>query len=328
MTGSETSPEPSPVPSPNELHQARERLSGRVRRTPVIELGDELATQLGTGGADGSSGAGWSLVLKLEMTQYSGSFKARGALNSLLARPVPEAGVVAASGGNHGAAVAWAASTCGVPATIFVPSTSPASKLERIRGYGAELHVVEGHYAEALTASIEHAGRTGARLVHAYDDPDVVAGQATIGAELLEQVPDVDTVLLACGGGGLFAGVALACAGRAVVVPVEPATCPTLQQAVAAGRPVPVDVGGLAADSLGARQAGAIATAVALANRTEPRLVGDADIAAARSWLWEHVRVPAEPGGATGLAGLLARVYEPREHEKVVVVVSGANWAP
>ncbi|HUZ21799.1 MAG TPA: threonine/serine dehydratase [Acidimicrobiales bacterium] len=312
------------MPTSKDLEQARERLAGRVRRTPVIELGDELAAQLATG----SARASWSLVLKLEMTQFTGSFKARGALNSLLARPVPESGVVAASGGNHGAAVAWAASTCGVPATIFVPSTSPASKLERIRGYGAELHVVEGHYAEALTASIAHAGRTGARLVHAYDDPDVVAGQSTIGAELLEQVPDADTVLLACGGGGLYAGVALACTGHAVAVPVEPATCPTLQRAVAAGEPVPVDVGGLAADSLGARQAGAIAAAVALAKHAEPRLVDDADIAAARSWLWEHVRVPAEPGGATGLAALLARAYEPREHEKVVVVVSGANWAP
>jgi threonine dehydratase len=263
-------------------------------------------------------------VLKLELFQHTGSFKARGALNVLLSRPVPADGVVAASGGNHGAAVAWAASQVGVPARVFVPASSPPVKARRIASYGADVVVVDGYYPQALAASEEWAAAHDVAQVHAYDDPDVVAGQGTLGLEVAEQVPDADTVLVSCGGGGLYAGVALALEGRCDVQPVEPRRCPTLHAALDAGGPVPVEVAGVAADSMGAAVAGRLAYAVAAARCTRPLLVSDEAIVAARSYLWERHRILAEPGGVTALAGLLSGAFRPTSGT-TVVVVSGAN---
>lgn len=302
------------LPGDRELQVARQRLAGQVRRTPVLELGNELHV----------SGR---VLLKLELLQHTGAFKARGALNALLAHPSTDAGVVAASGGNHGAALAWAAARTGLRASIFVPASSPQAKKERIRGYGGELTVVDGYYADALEASTAHMERTGARSVHAYDEPAVVAGQSTIGAELLEQVPDVDTILVASGGGGLYAGTALACVDRARVLPVEPQNAQALYAAVAAGEPVPVEVGGVAVDSLGARKAGIIATTVARRQGATPVLVSDDAIVTAQRWLWEHARIVVEPGAATPMAALVAGAYEPAPEEAVAVVLSGGNTA-
>lgn len=318
------------MPSKADLTAARSRLSGHLRLTPTIELEGLLPEATGRSPA-GRSPARHSparhstarLVLKLELLQHTGSFKARGALNAILAKQ-PSKGVVAASGGNHGAAVAWAARRCGVPAAIFVPASSPELKAARIRSYGAELHLVDGLYADALEESRAHGLASGATPVHAYDDPDVVAGQASLGLELLEQ-EDPTTVLVSCGGGGLYSGVSLACGERATVLPVEPEAAPSLHAAVIARRPVPVEVSGVAVDSLGAREAGTIATAVALSAGVTPLLVSDAAILAAQQLLWERLRVVAEPGGATALAALVGGAYEPAGDETVVVVVSGAN---
>jgi threonine dehydratase len=301
------------------VRAAAVRLAGLVRRTPVLRVhGTEL-------------GVAAPVLLKLEPLQHTGAFKARGALNALLCLPGPVERVVTASGGNHGAAVAWAAGRLGVAATVFVPSSSPAAKVARIRGYGATVHVVDGYYGDAAQAAGEHAESRGLPTVHAYDDPAVVAGQGTVGLELLEDLGDVAgphgvDVLVTVGGGGLAAGVALATAGRFGVVPVEPVACPTLAAARSAGRPVDVEVGGVAADSTGARRLGAIAHAV-LAAAAPVVQVADADIVAAQRWLWDRTRVLAEPGGAVALAGLLSGGYRPRPGSTVVVVVSGGNVA-
>lgn len=302
---------PAP-PSAEELGSARERLAGRVRVTPLLEV--EVPGQPGAA----------RVLLKLELTQHSGSFKARGALNALLAG-APAERVVAASGGNHGAAVAWAARAHGVAADIFVPSATPRTKTARIESYGASVHLIEGQYADAFSASLEHAARTGAKQIHAYDEPAVVAGQSTVGSELIEQCEEVACILVPCGGGGLYAGVALATLGRAVVVPVEPAGAPTLSRAVEAGHAVAVAVDGVAVDSLGARRAGAIATAVALETKITPVLVSDRSIVAAQRWLWESARVAAEPGGATALAAVLDASYRLTDGATTVVVISGSN---
>lgn len=303
------------IPSSEDLARARRLLEGRLRRTPLLSLGP-CAT------------AATDVVLKLEQTQSTGAFKVRGALSAVLGAPVPAAGVVAASGGNHGAAVAWAAAQTGVKASIFVPSSSPRTKLERIQSYGADLHVVEGFYADALTAAQEFARTSGARQIHAYDDPLVVAGQATLGSELVDQLPTVTTILLAVGGGGLYAGVTLATAGRARVVPVEPVGAPTLHEALRAGRPVPVSVGGAAVDSLGAGVIGGIALAVAQAQGAIPLLVEDEVIRHAQHWLWEEARQVGEPGGVTALGALISGAYRPAEGEVVAVVISGGNTDP
>ncbi len=308
-------------PSHSDLRAAATRVGSHIRRTPVLDAsGDEL-------GLDPRV----RVVLKLELLQHTGSFKARGALNALLCGPVPAGGVVGASGGNHGAALAWAARRAGVPARIFVPATSPPLKAERVRSHGAEVVVVDGYYPEALAASREWAAALPAdqpvQEVHAYDTPAVVAGQGTLGLELAAQVPDATTVLVSCGGGGLFAGVALALAGRCEVLPVEPERCPTLSAAVAAGGPVRTEIGGVAADSMGAAYAGRIAHSVAAAQGVRPVLVADDAITAARAFLWDRFRVLAEPGGATAFAGLLSGAYPAAPGATVVVVVSGGNAA-
>jgi len=301
------------IPTHDDVLAAQQRIGGHTRRTPVLEL---MAGEVDVAGR---------VLLKLELLQHTGVFKARGALNTLAALDVPADGVVAASGGNHGAALAWAAGRVGVPATVFVPSTSPQLKVDRIRSYGAHVVVVDGYYPDAH-AECEHwsVGRDVLE-VHAYDMPTVVSGQGTVGLEIVDDVPDVSTVLMSCGGGGLYAGIALGIDGHAAAVPVEPERCPTLHTALAAGEPSRTDVGGVAADSMGAAFAGQIAFAVATQREEEPVLVTDEAIVAARRFLWERCRVLAEPGGATAFAALLSGAYQPDQGGTTVVVVSGGN---
>jgi threonine dehydratase len=264
----------------------------------------------------------------LEHTQHTGSFKPRGALNALLTRDIPPAGVVAASGGNHGAAVAWAAARLGVAATIFVPVTSPPAKAARIASYGAQVHVVEGYYDEAVVAAQTYAADRDVTSVHAFDEPAVVAGQGTLGLELREQVPDASAVLVTVGGGGLASGVTLACRdGGPSVVPIEPTSCPTLAAALAAGGPVDVEVGGIAADSTGARRVGRIAFEVFREAGIGVRTVSDEAIVDAQHVLWDRCRIATEPGGAVACAGLLTGAFVPQPGDTVVVVVCGANTA-
>jgi threonine dehydratase len=296
-----------------DVELARERIARYVRRTPVVDL------------EEGAFGIPCRLTLKLELLQHTGSFKPRGAFSMMLASEVPDVGVIAASGGNFGLAVAYAAHTLGHRAEIYVPSTSPSVKAERIRALGAEVRIVEGYYDDALDASGDRAAESGALVMHAYDQPDVVAGQGTVGAELSEQVPDADTVVVAIGGGGLIGGIAAWYEGRVRVIGVEPETSTCMTAALAAGEPVEVPVGGYAADSLGAKLAGEIAFAVVSKHVERVVLVTDDAIRDAQRALWEHVRVFAEPGGAAALAALLSGAYVPERDERVVVLVCGAN---
>jgi threonine dehydratase len=235
---------------------------------------------------------------------------------------------LAASGGNFGLGVAYAARELGHRAEIFVPDTSPAVKIDRIRSYGAEVHVVPGYYGDAYAACEERAFETGAAFLHPYDQPTVVAGQGTIGLELAGQVPDVETVVVAVGGGGLIAGLAAWFASDVRVIGVEPETCPTLTAALAAGEAVDVAVSGVAADSLGAMRAGSIALQIAQAYVDQVVLVPDEAIVRARHALWDETKLAAEPGGATALAALLAGAYVPAPDERVAVIVCGANADP
>jgi threonine dehydratase len=294
---------------------ATDRLLRRhIRRTPLIRVN----------GGDFSLGS-IDLSLKLELLQHSGSFKARGAFANLLGREVPPAGVVAASGGNHGAAVAYAAMKLGLSAKIFVPSVSSPAKVKRIRDYGADL-VVEGtRYADALAASECWTARSGALPVHAFDQAETLLGQGTIGLELEEQAPDLDTLLVAVGGGGLIGGIAAWYAGRIRIVGVEPEAAPTLSRALAAGRPVDAEAGGIAADSLAPRRVGELMFPIARDYVSGVALVTDDAIGNAQEALWQTLRIVAEPGGAAALAALLSGRYEPRPEEHVGVVVSGGN---
>lgn len=305
-----------PPVSPEDVLAARDRIATHVRRTPVLDL------------EPGALALPGRLTLKLELLQHTGSFKPRGAFNKMLASEVPEAGVIAASGGNFGLAVAYAARELGHRAEVFVPETSPPVKARRIRAQGADVRIVPGYYDEALAASLERAGESGALVMHAFDQPEVVAGQGTIGVELAEQAPDAESVLVAVGGGGLIGGIAAWYAGRTRVVGVEPDRCPTMSEALRAGRPVEVDVGGYAADSLGARLAGEIAHTVASRYVEHVVLVTDAAIREAQELLWERVRLLSEPGGAAALAALLAGAYRPDPDERVVVLVCGGNTDP
>ena len=286
--------------------------AGLVREATIVERADIEAP----------------LVLKLELLQHTGSFKSRGAFNKMLASDVPSAGVVAASGGNFGLAVAYAARELSHHAEIFVPDTSPAAKIEGIRGLGADVEIVPGYYHEASVVAAARQAESGALAMHPYDQPEIVAGAGTVGLELAEQVPNADTVLVAVGGGGLIAGVASWFRGDVRVVGVEPEACPTLHDALRAGAPVDVDVGGLAADSLGPRRVGAIAFAAASAWVDRVVLVSDEAIRDAQRRLWRDAHLVAEPGGAASLAGLIAGGYRPAADERVVVVVCGANTDP
>ena len=311
------------VTIPRERIAATERvIRPHVRRTPLVE-------------ADGAEfgPAPGRLLFELELLQHSGSFKARGAFANLLLREVPAAGVVAASGGNHGAAVAFAARRLGVPAAVFVPAITSPAKAERIRGYGAALVFAGERYADALAASEDHAAATGALRVHAYDQAETVLGQGTVGLELEADAPGVDTLLVAVGGGGLIGGIAAWYEGRVRVVAVESDGAPTLHAAFAAGRPVDAPAGGIAADSLAPRRVGELAFPIARAHvAPEVVLVADDDIRRAQAALWSGLHgqnevLPgvAEPGGAAAFAALLCERYRPAPGERVAVLVCGGN---
>jgi threonine dehydratase len=304
-----------------DVHAAAARIAGHIRVTPVFE-------------ADrGTFPPAARVWLKLEQLQHTGTFKARGAFNRILSAAeqdmIPAVGVVAASGGNAGIAVAYAASRQNVPARVYVPEAVPEVKAALLRAYGAEVVRSGSRYAEGYEAAVKYAADVGALFCHAYDQPEVCAGQGTLGLELLEQTGgELDTVLVAVGGGGLMAGIAAAVEGRANVVAVEPYTAPTLNAALAAGGPVDVGVSGIAADSLGASRIGDIAYAVAERTGVRSLLVDDTDITVARKLLWDRYRLAVEPGGATALAALLTGAYQPREGERIAVVLCGANTDP
>ena len=290
-----------------------------VRRTPVIEV--DIADF-------GASGRG-RLTIKLELLQHAGSFKARGAFANLLTREVPAAGVAAASGGNHGAAVAFAARQLGIPARIFVPVISSPAKIQRIRDFGAELVVGGDRYADALEASERYVEASGAMPIHAFDQTETLLGQGSLGLELESQVPDADTVLIAVGGGGLIGGVAAWYAGApgrpTRVIGVEPELAPTLTRAIEAGEPCDAPAGGIAADSLAPKRIGELVFPIAQQCIDRVVLVTDDAIREAQVVLWKTLRIAAEPGGVAALSSVLSGAYRPREGEHVVVVVSGGN---
>jgi threonine dehydratase len=265
------------------------------------------------------------LVFKLEFLQHTGSFKPRGAFASLLTRTAPAAGVVAASGGNHGAAVAFVAMRLGVKAAIFVPKVTSPAKLDRIRAYGAELVVTGEVYAEALAASEERVAQTGAMAIHAYDQPTTLLGQGTVGLELEADRPEIDTLLVATGGGGLIGGIAAWHEGRVRVISVEPEAAPTLYDALKAGQPVDAPAGGIAADSLAPMRVGGLMFPLAQRFVAQAVLVGDDAIRDAQRRLWDVLRVAAEPGGAAALAALLSGRYQAAKDERVAVLLCGAN---
>ena len=266
--------------------------------------------------------------LKLECLQHSGSFKARGAFTNLLERTVPKAGVVAASGGNHGAAVAYAAMRLGHKATIFVPEVSPQAKLDRIRGYGADLVVGGARYAEALAASERFAQETGALQIHAFNQEETLVGQGTLGLEIEADLPGIDTLLVAVGGGGLIGGIAAWYAGRIRIIAIEPEGAPTLHRAFEAGHPVDAPAEGIAADSLAPKRIGEMMFPIAEAFVERSILVSDDDIIAAQKALWDRVRIISEPGGAAAFAAILSGRYTPAAGERVAVLVCGANANP
>ncbi len=287
-----------------------------IRRTPVVEVA----------GADFGLDA-VTVVLKLELLQHAGSFKPRGAFANLLMRDVPPAGVVAASGGNHGAAVAFAAMKLGKPAKIFVPNVASPAKIARIRSYGADLVVTGERYAEALAASQSWAAQSGAMAVHAYDQVETILGQGSVGLEFEEQDPALDTLLVAVGGGGLLGGIAAWYAGRIKIVGIEPEAAPTLTRALEAGHPVDADAGGIAADSLAPKRVGALMFPLAQCYVDRVLLVSDEAIQTAQEMLWSVLRVAAEPGGAAALAALLTRHYQPKLGARVGTLVCGGNTA-
>jgi len=299
--------------SSDDVRSAQERVGARIRRTPVLENGP--------------------VAFKLEYLQHAGSFKTRGMLNQILAGAerggLPAAGIIAASGGNAGLAAAYAARELGVPAEVYVPQTAPAVKVAKLTKLGAQVVQAGSEYAEAYEAALVQAGVTGALFCHAYDNADMVAGSGTLGLELLEQLPaGFDTVLVAVGGGGLVAGMAAALPRHISVVSVEPASCPALHAALAAGGPVDVPVAGVAVDSLGARRVGTIAYDLAVSSGISSVLVDDQAIVDARRQLWEDFRIVVEHGTATAQAALLSGAYRPAVGERVVVLLCGANTNP
>jgi len=296
-----------------------ERIRPHVRRTPIIEVD---AADFGLQSRP--------LSFKLELLQHTGSFKPRGALASVLSRPLPAAGVVAASGGNHGLAVAFAARKVGVRATIFVPSVAAATKRERIREMGADLVIAGERYADALAASREFAARADALEIHAYDQAGTLLGQGTVALEIEQQCSragavGLDSVLVAVGGGGLIGGVAAWFEGHVRLIAVEPRAAPTLYRALEAGQPVDAEAGGIAADSLAPRQVGSLMFPLAQKYVDRCVLVEDDDIRDAQRALWRVLRVAAEPGGSAAFAALLSGAYEPAPGERVGIVLCGAN---
>jgi threonine dehydratase len=285
-----------------------------VRETPVAMA---EASDFGLAGAP--------IAFKLELLQHAGSFKPRGAFANLLRRDVPKAGVVAASGGNHGAAVAFAARRLGIPAKIFIPTVASPAKIAQIKSYGAELVVEGARYADALALSEQWVARSGAMPVHAYDQPETLLGQGTVAREFAAQAPDAKTWLVAVGGGGLIGGMATWSEGRHRIVAVEPEAAPTLHMARKAGRPVEAPAGGVAADSLAPRQVGALMFPIAQRYVADSVLVPDDAIREAQRVLWRVLRVVAEPGGAAAFAALLSGAYKPQPDERIGVLVCGGN---
>jgi threonine dehydratase len=300
--------------TPTRIGETYRVIRSHIRVTPALDVD----------GADFGIDAS-RLTLKLELFQHAGSFKARGAFANLLMRKVPPAGVAAASGGNHGAAVAYAAMKLGLPAKIFVPSISSPAKIQRIRAYGADLVVGGERYTDALVASEAWVARSGALAVHAYDQVETMLGQGTVGLELERQAPDLDTLLVAVGGGGLIGGIASWYDGRIRIVAVEPEASPTLAKALEAGRPVDAAVGGLAADSLAPLRVGEKMFPIAQKYVDRVLLVSDEAIRHAQQALWAGARIVAEPGGAAGFAALIAGIYRPEAGERVGVLVCGGN---
>lgn len=307
--------------SPANIAATADLIRPHIRRTPLLEV-DAAAFGL----------APRPLVLKLELFQHAGSFKSRGAFASLLSRTIPRAGVAAASGGNHGAAVAYAAKALGIPAHIFVPTVSSPAKVEMIRAFGAQLTISGDRYADALAACERWVAGSGAILVHAYDQIETLLGQATLGLELEDQEPKIDTLLVAVGGGGLVGGIAAHFRSRILwgamkIVAVEPELAPTLTHALQAGKPVDSPAGGIAADSLAPKRVGALMFPLAQELVDRVVLVPDEAIQEAQRSLWRVTRIAAEPGGAAAFAALLSKRYLPGTHERVGVVVCGGNTA-
>lgn len=303
----------TPSVTPDRIRAAHARIRDHVRRTPVLEL------------PGGGFGHGGPLSLKLEFLQHAGSFKARGAFNTLASLPVPAAGVAAASGGNHGAAVAYAARERGVRARIFVPEISSPAKVEVIRRLGAEIVIGGARYADALAACEAYIAESGALSVHAYDAVPTIEGQGTVALEWEEDASPLDTVLVATGGGGLVSGMAAWWGRRVRVVAVEPAGSRALHAALEAGGPVDVDVASVAADSLGARNVGPLVHAICREAVDHVALVEDEAIVEAQRRLWRDLRIASEPGGAAALAALIGGSYHPQPGERVGVLLCGAN---
>jgi threonine dehydratase len=295
------------------IEAAATRIAPYVRATPTIEL------------ERGAFGVAGNLFLKLELLQHTGSFKPRGAFNRILSNRVPKSGVIAASGGNHGAAVAYAASVLGYDAEIFVPTIASPIKIERLRSYNAKLNIVGENYFGALAESEKRAFETGALVVHAFDQEEVIAGQGTVGRELERQASKLDTVLVAVGGGGLIGGVAAWFRGDVKIIGVEPRNAPTLHEAMQRGEIVDVETGGIAADSLGSTRVGKMMFEIAKDFIDSVVLVNDDDIVSAQRGLWREMRLIAEPGGATALAALISGAYRPKPDERVGVLVCGGN---
>ncbi|NWD25674.1 threonine/serine dehydratase [Pseudomonas yamanorum] len=299
-----------------DIRAAAQRIAPYIRTTPVIQLE-----------------AGWfdipgDTFLKLESLQVTGSFKPRGAFNRLLSGPIPPSGVIAASGGNHGIAVAYAAQKLGARAEIYVPSLATELKRKMLTDLGAHIVVAGNNYVEALAASEARAAESGALKVHAFDDAATVAGQGTIAIELDAQLPDIDTVLVSVGGGGFIGGIAAWFSGRIKIVAVEPSQCPTLNRALQARVPVDVETGGIAADSLGCKRVGNVPFSVLLPAVSESVLVSDEQIRDAQMVLWERLRIASEPGGATAFAALISGAYVRSPGERVAVVICGGNADP
>lgn len=302
-----------------DVDRACSLIAGHVRATPVVSVEGAMF------------GLAEPLWLKLEMLQHAGSFKTRGAFNRILTActsgPMPVEGVIAASGGNHALAVAHVARELGIPARVFVPEATSSFKVARIRASGATVTVTGAMYADAYEACLRHAESSGALFVHPYDQAEVVAGQGTVGREVVTQT-DVDTVLVAVGGGGLAAGVRLGIGPGVKLVAVEPELIPTLHAALAAGRPVDVEVSGVAADALGARRIGELAFETLTAHQVHSVLVADSAIVAARQRLWDRLHLVVEPAGATAVAALLSGAYVPGPGERVAVILCGSNTDP
>jgi threonine dehydratase len=290
------------------------KIAPYVRQTPVMDVV--------------LSGVARPVALKLELFQHTGSFKARGAFSTVIGRELPKAGIAAASGGNHGAAAAFAAHVAGVPAHIFVPGIAAPAKVAKIKSYGAIIDQDGATYYDALEKCTRFIAETGALSVHAYDAVPTLLGQGTLGREIQGQLPDIDTLLVAVGGGGLIGGIAGWYRGDARIVGVEPETCNALHASLAAGKRVTVTPSGMAADSLGASFAGELMFPLAQKFIERVALVDDEEIKIAQRWLWDHARIITEPGGATAFAALLSGAYRPEKDERVCAVLCGSNIDP